>query len=103
MIITGIIFTGCDHCECDHSGALSSCQLVAPQCKPHHDLVPEATMCDARGLKCCRMTCDGPGTMCLPEEGRSSSTYADLGTKTCKEGFICVKAASRLRKKLRIP
>ena len=99
-----IFFSACDHCECDQRGALSSCQLPAPRCKPHHDLVPEVTNCDARGMKCCRMTCDGPGTMCLPQRGRLSldSTYADLGPKTCKEGFECVRATSRLKEKLRV-
>ena len=97
-------FPGCDHCECDQRGALSSCQLPAPHCKPHHDLVTGVTNCDARGMKCCRMTCDGPGTMCLPQRGPFgvNSAYADLGPKTCKEGFECVKAPSRLIEKLRV-
>ena len=98
------LFSACDHCECDQRGALSSCQFPAPHCKPHHDLVTEVTNCDARGMKCCRMTCDGPGTMCLPQRGPFGldSAYADLGPKTCKEGFECVKAPSRLKEKLRV-
>lgn len=95
-------FSGCSHCECDPRGFLSSCQLVAPHCKPHHDLIKEVTNCDARGMKCCRMTCDGPGTMCLPERAPSASEYADLGPRTCKEGYKCVKDPSRLKKKLRM-
>ena len=45
------------------------------------------------------MTCDGPGTMCLPE----SSPNVALGPKTCKEGYKCVKAPSRLKRKLQLP
>lgn len=99
-----IFFSACDHCECDQRGALSSCQIPAPHCKPHHDLVTEVTICDARGMECCRMTCDGPGTMCLPQRSPLGldSAYADLGPKTCKEGFECVKAPSRLKEKLRV-
>lgn len=87
---------GCSNCECDEGGALSSCQV--PQCKPNHDLLIEETSCDARGLKCCRMTCDGPGTMCLPDK----EPNADLGQKSCKEGYKCVNAPSRLKRRLLI-
>ena len=90
------LYIGCSNCECDEGGALSSCQV--PQCKPNHDLLIEETSCDARGLKCCRMTCDGPGTMCLPD----NAPNADLGQKSCKEGYKCVTAPSRLKRRLLI-
>ena len=90
------LYLGCSNCECDEGGALSSCQV--PQCKPNHDLLIEETSCDARGLKCCRMTCDGPGTMCLPD----NAPNADLGQKSCKEGYKCVTAPSRLKRRLLI-
>ena len=90
------LYIGCSNCECDEGGALSSCQV--PQCKPNHDLLIEETSCDVRGLKCCRMTCDGPGTMCLPD----NAPNADLGQKSCKEGYKCVTAPSRLKRRLLI-
>ena len=90
------LYIGCSNCECDEGGALSSCQV--PQCKPNHDLLIEETSCDARGLKCCRMTCDGPGTMCLPD----NAPNADLGQKSCKEGYKCVTAPSRWKRRLLI-
>ena len=95
---TDLILAGCDHCECDEGGALSSCQLAAPHCKPHHDLLIEATSCDARGLRCCRLTCDGPGTMCLPNDAPNT----DLGPSKCKEGYKCVKAPSRLKRRFQL-
>ncbi|XP_044166612.1 uncharacterized protein LOC122950693 [Acropora millepora] len=94
-----MLVKACDHCECDQGGALSSCQVASPNCKPYHDLLLEATRCDARGMRCCRLTCDGPGTMCLPK----SAPNADIGPTTCKEGYKCVKAPFRLLRKLQLP
>ena len=44
------------------------------------------------------MTCDGPGTMCLPNDAPNT----DLGPNKCKEGYKCVKAPSRLKRRFQL-
>ncbi|XP_065051942.1 uncharacterized protein LOC135681409 isoform X2 [Rhopilema esculentum] len=72
----------CTMPECDIVGALSMCAEATPHCPANHDDVfDKENICHARGLKCCRSICAGPGTMCLPKENPCIEGYETVPGK----------------------
>merc|ERR1711963_1240980 len=71
---------------CDAQQAISACRAA---CVPGvEDEVADTGICAPTGMKCCRATCSGPGSVCMPAGQACVTGFADA-TGACPAGGVC--------------
>lgn len=64
--------------ECDPTGAISMCYISNVDCPLFHEKVINDQTCESINQQCCRSTCKGKGTFCIPDIDKCPNGYQIL-------------------------